>query len=473
MNENKILARYLYDIAQESKSEFVEIAKDSDLIDIAKKMNLVIPSPDIAILKTIYAQTDVPNRNEIVLPKEVVKKALPTLTGKQANWSHLGRNNICGWILDGKLEKDLIIIYVAIFKSLFVEEFETVKEMFKNNKLSVSFEIWNKSEDGESVLHDLGNGIRSIDPIIFHGVGILIGEDEKPACPKAYAQKMIAIFNEKTINNAEKIVDKIFEEDLICASMAIEELKCKECNPCTCEKDREAKIMVKCEKCDKEFESSAEEKICVECASLPKEELKTQLSEEIKAEVNPEETKPVDAGVETKSEETKVEITPEVKAQEVQVIEPKIIVKVTSIYSEVSVDTYVDGTPSGTHEVKGYSKRITEYKDGTKDEIEEEVTIEKKFTFAEFEEKVNAVKVEKDTEIATLKTEHEKVLAEKDNEVKNLKQELGNKDQEIAVLNTPKVEEKKQKELSVGSVESKDNYKKIQNEINEKAFGKK
>jgi hypothetical protein len=84
-SEKKLIAQYLYDLAKESKSEFVEVAVDSELAKVAKKMNLVIPSPDIAILKTIYAEVDKANRNKIVLPKEAAKKALPTLIGKQAN----------------------------------------------------------------------------------------------------------------------------------------------------------------------------------------------------------------------------------------------------------------------------------------------------------------------------------------------------------------------------------------------------
>jgi hypothetical protein len=468
MDNNKILAQYLYDMAKESKSEFIEISKDSELIKVAEKMNLVIPSPDIAILRTIYAEVDKPNRNNIVLPKEAAKKALPTLIGKQANWSHKGKNYVCGWILDAKLEKDVIITHIAIYKSLFAEEFEKMKEMVKENKMASSFEIWNRNpENGEPVLHDLGNGIKSIDPIIYHGIGILI-EGETPACPKAYADKLLAIFNYKELNEAEKIVDKVFEENLCYAQLAIEEPKCRNCSTCTCIKDKEEKIMIKCEKCGKDFESSAEEKICVECASLPKEEPKTQLPEEIKAEVKPEETKPVDAGVETKPVETKAEVTPEIKAQEMQVIEPKIVVKVTRIYSEVSIDTYVDGTPSGTSIVKGYNKRITEYKDGTKDEVEEEIEIKKKYDFAELEEKVNAAKTEKDAEIATLKAEQERILVEKDKEITTMKQELGTKDQEIAkltVVEEPKVE----KILTVGSVESEtiSEIKRQANNINE------
>jgi len=483
----KILAQYLYDLAKESKSEFIEISKDSELIKIAEKMNLVVPSPDIAILKTIYARTDVPNRNNIVLPKEAAKKALPTLVGKQANWSHLGKNYICGWILDAKLEKDLIVTYIAIYKSLFPEEFEKMKEMVKGNKMAVSFEIWNKDENGNSVLHDLGNGIKSIDPIIYHGVGILI-EGETPACKEAYAEKLLATANKKIIDEAEKITNEVFNQDLVFAALVIEEPKCNNCGKCNCIKDKEEKLMIKCEKCGKDFEASAEEKICIECSALPKEEPKT----EVKAEETKTQEVPVIA--ETKPEETKVEETkevvaevkpeekkegviaeekPEVKAQEVQVIEPKIIVKVTSEYFDSYVDTYIDGTPSGVSKHEGHSKKITEYKDGTKDEVESDTSSEIKYTLAELEEKVNATKAEKDAEIATLKAEQERVLEEKDIEIKNKNTELATKEQEIEDLKNPKVDAKIEKEMTVGAVGTKNAYKSVQNQIDERAFGKK
>jgi Mg2+/Co2+ transporter CorB len=70
------------------------------------------------------------------------------------------------------------------------------------------------------------------------------------------------------------------------------------------------------------------------------------------------------------------------------------------------------------------------------------------------------------------KAKTEKALEEKDTEIKNKTEELGKKDQEIADLKNPKVEEKKEPEMTVGTVEIKDNYKSIQQEVNDKAFKK-
>ena len=52
------------------------------------------------------------------------------------------------------------------------------------------------------------------------------------------------------------------------------------------------------------------------------------------------------------------------------------------------------------------------------------------------------------------KKSQEKALEEKDNEIKNKNEELGKKDQEIADLKNPKVEAKKEKEMTVGAVET-------------------
>jgi hypothetical protein len=469
--KNKFIADALLEIARRSETTFIEVAEDKELIDAAKKIGIELPSPDLMVMKTVYAEIDKVNLNGVILPKKAVEKGLSTLIGKQCNWEHNGSGFICGYTISAKINEDKVETINVLFKSLFPDQADELKEKVKSGEAAVSFEIWNKDpETGKSVVKELENGFKEISPIIFHGTGVLLAH--KPACPKAKIFKLIA---KNEINEAEKIVDKIFSEDLCYASSAIEEPKCKGCNPCTCEKDKEEKIMIKCEKCGKEFESSAEEKICVECASLPKEEPKTQLSEEPQLEAKPIETQAQVTPVanETKIEEPKVEVTPEVKAQEVEVIEPKIIVKVTSIYSETRIYTYVDGTPSGTEEVKGHSKRITEYKDGTKDEVEEDVEIKKKYDFAELEEKVNTAKTEKDAEIATLKTEHEKVLVEKDKEITKSKEELGTKDQEIENLKNPKVDAKKEKVMTVGTVEIKDAYKSKRESIDNRAFGEK
>jgi hypothetical protein len=230
MNDNKLLAKALLDIAKNSTTTFV--GEDKELIDAANKIGITLPSPDLAVIKTVYAEIDKPNLNGVVLPKEAVEKGLPTLIGKQINWEHNGAGRICGYIINAQINKDLIEITAVLFKSLFPEEMEEVKQKFDEKKLCVSFEIWNKNpETGDSVVKELSDGTRSIDPIIFHGCGLLLANP--PACPKAKVYKLVA----KVLTEAEKIVDKVFGEDLIFASLAIEESACKKCDTCTCEKE--------------------------------------------------------------------------------------------------------------------------------------------------------------------------------------------------------------------------------------------
>jgi hypothetical protein len=115
---------------------------------------------------------------------------------------------------------------------------EVVKERFKNKELAVSFEIWNKDQEGNSVVKELSNGYREMTKIVFHGQGLLLSSP--PACPKAKVFKMLA----KEILNAEKIVDKVFNEDLVYAQLAIEEPKCKNCGTCNCDKKEDSKVDV-------------------------------------------------------------------------------------------------------------------------------------------------------------------------------------------------------------------------------------
>lgn len=460
-----ILANYLYDIAKSSKSEIIEVSKDDELAKIAAKRGILVPSPDIAILKTRYAKFDEPNRNKIVLPKKTAIKALPSIVGKQSNWSHKGKNYLCGFILDAKIEDDFIVTYIAIYKSLFPEEYEKMKEMVKENKMAVSFEIWSVSENGESVLHDLGDGNYSIDPIIYHGVGILI-EGETPACKEAYADKLLAMKNNQLIQEAEKIANTQRDENLICASLNIKE-ECKNCGNCNHGGEEMTEVKKEENVEQKPIETSTEEKPAEVIAEKATTEEKTEntskpeVKEPTKAEVTTEETKaeaeapaaettPV---ADIKAEETQ-KAEGEEKKEEAETIVPKIVTKVTRIYSDIFVDTYVDGTASGTSEGVSKYKTITEYSDGTKDEVESESKYIQKYDFAELEKAVNDAKAEKDAEIATIKAEQEKVVKEKDEKIETQTKELGQKDQEIAKLTIPvETATEKKPEMSVGNVE--------------------
>jgi hypothetical protein len=583
MDDNKLIAQALLEISQRSETTFLEVGKeDKELIEAAKKIGIELPSPDLMVMKTVYAEIDKVNLNGVILPKKAVEKGLPTLIGKQCNWEHNGSGFVCGYTISAKINGDKIETINVLFKSLFPDQAEELKEKVKSGEAAVSFEIWNKDpETKKSVVKELDDGNREINPIIFHGTGILLAN--KPACPKAKIFKLVA---KKEINEAEKIIDKVFEQDLVYAQMAIEEPKCTNCGNCNCEKGGIDKIMLEelYAKITKEeditfdiamafyYASEEEQKKLTEdaakwtrkfinslpdsafaaiepaypekvedknCRHLPhhngegdlgKDKSNANLdlphyknalarcnqikpvsdsisaddlqkkasahlerhkdaleksSEEPKIEDKPTtETKPIE-GVETKVEgNTPIVETKEVNAQApLEVIEPKIIVKVTRIYSDLYVDTYVDGTPSGTSEGKSSYKTITEYKDGTQDVVEGESEYKKKYTYAELEEAVNKAK----EELANLhkveleaksneKIELEKKITEKETEIARLTQELETKTQELAKATVaPKEPEKPKEELKLEVGNTEDNnlnpYKERQKKINMKAYG--
>ena len=522
MNDRKIIADALLEIAKNSTTEFIDDAKiDKEMIKVAEKAGISVPSPDLCLFKTVYAEIDKTNLNGVRLPKKAVEEGLHTLVGKNLNWEHEGSGFVAGYTIKAEINGNKIETINVLFKSLFPNQFEELKEKIKSGEAAVSFEIWNcDPETSKSVVKEVEDGIKEINPIIFHGTGVLLVNP--PACPTAKIFQLVA---KNLTDTADKVMNKIFNPNLVYAQLAIEEPKCLNCDTCKCEKEVIKQID------SKELICPGQEKGEI---ILPKnnnnkeggkekimaDEIKKEISEETKPKQEAIETKPAEAGAETKVEETKGEETKEiksevkpdetpkpettaevekpeaeaevkepeaevkepkaeaevekpeaeekveekkeevteVKAQELEVIEPKIVVKVTSIYSEVTVDTYIDGTPSGTHTTKGYAKTITEYKDGTKDEIEKEVDIKKTYTFAELEEALKKAKEEleklhKDeleAKTSEAKADLDKLIGEKDTEIANLKKELDAKAQEIA---TAKVEEN-QPELTVGDVDN-------------------
>lgn len=464
MNDKKLIAQALLDIAKNSITELIEDAKiDNEIKEAAKNMGLSIPDPDFAIFKTKWADIDKKNLNGVRLPRKAVEEGIQTLVGKNLNFEHQGAYNVCGFCLSVKIKKDEIECIQVFYKSLYPDKYEELIDKIKTKEAAVSFEIWNVDKNGESVVKVLEDGTKEITKIHCHGTGLLLVNP--PACPTA---KIFHLEAKKFTKDTEKVMHRVFEQDLVYAQLAIDN------------KEKEENIVdeLKIEKIEKSseetkiegtpVETKTEESQTVEVKTEEKSEVAETKTEETKIEETKEAPK---AEAEIKVEEPKIEEKAEEKkeeAQPIEVIEPKIIVKVTRIYSDVYVDTYIDGTSSGTSQGKSTTKIITEYKDGTKDVTESESEYKKKFDFAELEAEVNKAKSEKDAEIATLKEEQDKVLKAKDEELKNKNTELEQKSQEIAKLT--KVEEKKEENLTVGAVETKDRYNKIQKEVNKKAF---
>ena len=239
----KILANSLLEWTLASTTTFIDSNND-ELKLKAEKLGIILPSPDLACFSTIYCEVDKFNLNGVKVSKEVAKKGLPTLIGKSINWNHEGAHQICGFIIDSELKENKIYITGILFKSLFTSEFDEVIQLFTEKKLFCSFELWNRKEDGTSIVKDCGNGYRELTEFVAHGCALLLLDQETgkpipPACPKAQVQKLLAAV--KVIEEAEIIVEKIFEKDerLVYAELAAteEQEPCTKCKTCTCHEE--------------------------------------------------------------------------------------------------------------------------------------------------------------------------------------------------------------------------------------------
>jgi len=448
MENKKLISGLLLEIAKQSTTVLVEDASlDKEIVEAAKKMGLVIPSPDFAIFKTIWAKVGEVNLNGVRLPQKAVNDGIQTLVGKNLNFEHLGAYNVCGFCLSVKVEDDTIECIQVFYRSLYPDKFDELVEKIKTKEAAVSFEIYNIDvKTKKSIVKELSDGTYELTKIHCSGTGLLL--THPPACPQAKIFKLVANKDNKEINN---ISEKVFENDLCYASLAVENLN----------EIKNLENIIK--------EVNAVENVEVKDSEEKKDEVVINaeaVNSEVKVAEESTETKSVE-DAETKVETPVVEAKEEVVAQEVTTVVPKVVVKITSEYREVRTSTFVDGTPSGTEEGKCYRKKVTEYSDGTKDEVEEESVLVQTYSFAEVEEKVNAVKSEKDAEIAILKSEQEKVLQEKDKEIASIKTSLDSKNQEIANLTKVKAEENVNNstpELTIGNAEVKDN-----NEIKQRA----
>jgi len=163
MNKTE-LKDFLKDYQNNSETIILSESKQKDeLIAVAKKKGILVDgSFDLAVFKTIYTFTDKANGNKEMTRKQELLRALPTLIGKPVNIDHI-RRYIVGYLIDYRfVEKDnKVIAYGIFFKNAFAEEWEEIKQLFKDKKLATSHEIWsdkNKDEileDGTVVLHDL------------------------------------------------------------------------------------------------------------------------------------------------------------------------------------------------------------------------------------------------------------------------------------------------------------------------------
>lgn len=163
---------FLEDMTYHSKIEFVE-GKTDEMIEIAKRRGVTLPAQDLAPFKCVYAFVDRMNRNDCILPRNEVEKALHTLAGKAIDFDHF-RRNVVGYWLDAKIEGDKIIAWGLFFKGNFNEDYSVCKELLEKEVLAISFEAWGDRRFNDDGSYDL------ID-IEFAGGALLLKEE--PAFP--------------------------------------------------------------------------------------------------------------------------------------------------------------------------------------------------------------------------------------------------------------------------------------------------
>jgi len=177
-------------------NQIISVEEDSkEIVDIARKRGIKVPSTHLGFFKTVYAKIEEPNLNGIRLAREAVEKGLPGLIGSQVNFEHLGAGFVMGNILDAWINaKDEIEVVYSFFKSIYPFEYERSVELAKEGKLSVSFELLSERETQES----LADGTIRLHDTDFQGMGHLM--DNPPAYPKAKVYEFAKLCKERLAN---------------------------------------------------------------------------------------------------------------------------------------------------------------------------------------------------------------------------------------------------------------------------------
>jgi len=185
------------------KLESKIIASDTqELYDIAISKGIQLPHPALGIFKSVLAEVDKPNSNGVRLSSKATESAVNTLIGTQINRNHLRTDNVLGHTIDATINKDKEIEVTCIFfKDIYEDEWSQAQDLFKDNKLTMSFEL---SADVESQ-DSLPDGTRRINDYYFTGAGLLFGV--KPACKKARVFEMATrkLYEDLTVERQELV----------------------------------------------------------------------------------------------------------------------------------------------------------------------------------------------------------------------------------------------------------------------------
>ena len=245
-------------ILEEGSKEKNELEKIAEARGIKVK-----DSRDLAVFKTIYAFTDVPNSNGAILPKAELLRVLPQIVGKPININH-ERRFVVGHYIDYRYkQKDSQInAYGIYYKSNFGKEFEEAKKLLKKKKLSSSFEIWSPKdkrkikEDGSYELHQME---------IAGGALIYEDKNNEPAFKDA---KVLAIGKQQDSPNLELVYASKYKEDEIITCKG-DKCKLEKAQETLAPKETPAIAKIKCSNCGEEFDSGVIDKIkCPKCFAI-------------------------------------------------------------------------------------------------------------------------------------------------------------------------------------------------------------
>jgi len=217
---------YFEDLSINANYQLLEWGKDNDeLLELAKKKEIEVPSQDLSFFKCIYGMVDEENKNKCTLPKGEVKKALKSLNGKAIDKDHLRKVTIGHW-LSAELAGTDIIAYGCFWKANFPEDYETIQEKMKEGKMKVSFEA-----RGDRVFNEEG-GYKLIN-IHFCGGALLF--DTNPAFPDAEVIDFASVRENGVLEFAKIMEEGAYScECIVCGHKQESEAHCKDisCSEC-------------------------------------------------------------------------------------------------------------------------------------------------------------------------------------------------------------------------------------------------
>lgn len=214
------VSKFLKDFRMRGSFEFITSAEENDEAkEIAKSRGIDIDNcdKDFAFFKNIYALVDTPNANKCIIPKDKIEPMLSSIILKPIDIDHI-RNYTVGVYLDAKLEKDIIYAYGIIFKANFENEWEEMKQLFEDGKLTSSFEIWCPKD--KRTYND--DGTFTLDAPVIAGGAILF------KTTPAFKEAKVLELAKKSIENRH--FENKINFDLVAANVSDEELLTSEYN---------------------------------------------------------------------------------------------------------------------------------------------------------------------------------------------------------------------------------------------------